>query len=340
MIQMPKKVFWGADIALVFLIRPKGKSSCRGETYPQYCGHLGTPQMGIATGQPGREIQSIGHHLPTHPSLSLRPSSFTSCLIVCSSSSLTHCFRSSIFFPWELAMNISPSPPPLPRMLSMRLPIAIPPLPLPWFRIPPPWPCVSFTHSCAMHPVIFLLGRSGFVIRLSIGFLLLVLATLLGDRVAVAHQQLVGTTLRGDGHDGGLVAPRCTQFFGKVSVMAFVWIVRDINVLAILSFLSLPSPVDATYPSSMLIMASLLRLLILAPRFFNPCAFAVDAMLLFKPYVLYLLRCSGVRFGFSASMLLWISSSCCLFVIILAAWPLHTLSPFLAASCCHFIFAW
>jgi hypothetical protein len=51
-------------------------------------------------------------------------------------------------------------------------------------------------------------------------------------------------------------------------------------------------------------MASLLRLLILAPRFFNPCFFAVAAMFLFEPYVLYLLGCSGVPFGFYASMLL------------------------------------
>jgi hypothetical protein len=69
----------------------------------------------------------------------------------------------------------------------------------------------------------------------------------------------------------------------------------------------------------MSIMASLLRLLILASRVFDPCAVAVDAMPLFEPYVLYLLRCSGIRFGFSASVFLRISSPRSLFVIILAA---------------------
>ena len=62
MIQTQKKDFWGADIAFVFLIRPKGESSRSGATYPQNCGHLGTPQMGTTTSQPGQEIQSIGLH--------------------------------------------------------------------------------------------------------------------------------------------------------------------------------------------------------------------------------------------------------------------------------------
>jgi hypothetical protein len=150
-------------MAFVFLIQPKGESSRSRPAYPQYCGHLGTLRMGTTTSQPGQEIKSIGHQLTTYPSLSLHPSSFTSCLIVCSSSSLTHCFCSSIFIPWELAMNISPSPLPLPRMLSTRLPIAIMPLPLPQFHIPPPPPCVSFSHSCAMRPMIVPLGRSGSV---------------------------------------------------------------------------------------------------------------------------------------------------------------------------------
>ncbi len=64
MIQMPKKDFWGADIAFVFLIWPKGKSSCSGATYPQNHRYLEGPWMGTAAGQPGQEIQSIGRHPP------------------------------------------------------------------------------------------------------------------------------------------------------------------------------------------------------------------------------------------------------------------------------------
>jgi hypothetical protein len=76
--------------------------------------------------------------------------------------------------------------------------------------------------------------------------------------------------------------------------------VREVSVLAILSVSSVASPLDATEfwflnedsrPSSVMIMASLLRLFNLASRVFAPCAFDVaNSILLVEPYVLYLLR--------------------------------------------------
>jgi len=90
---------------------------------------------------------------------------------------------------------------------------------------------------------------------------------------------------------------------------------------------------DDKCPSFIMIMASLLRLLILTSRFVFTALFGLLGPLLFEPYVLYLLRCSGIRFGLSASVRFRASSSRRFATIVRTAAPLQICWTFLAASC-------